>query len=330
MAACGGINVAQPHDAGPDVESADVAEERTEVDVVIGDVTVADTATADVTAADTRTADVAAADVMAADVTAADVANLDVLAPFTPANIQSQLAFWFDPGSLVSLSGPVTKWSDRSNNANDAVQSVTAYEPAYTQSGIAGLPSATFTGPITFLAIADVASMQWATSDFFILAVVRANADTTSAEAMVYQKTGPFPYDGASLYLNADKPNGFTTLVAAQVSGGAGAYVVSLSPPTTYVDSSVHVLGARRSANTLEIRVDGRVSNSLTNAAIGTTNVSSVGWAAIIGQNGYGTPSAEFQQVHGDVAEMIGVRGALDLQTVANLEQYLKSRYGVP
>jgi hypothetical protein len=106
--------------------------------------------------------------------------------------------------------------------------------------------------------------------------------------------------------------------------------VVSVSPPATYVDSSVHVLGAYRTGNTLEIRVDGKVSNSITSAAIGTTNVSSVGYAAIIGQNGYNTPQAEFQQVHGDVAEMIGVRGTLNPATVGNLEQYLKTRYGVP
>jgi hypothetical protein len=130
--------------------------------------------------------------------------------------------------------------------------------------------------------------------------------------------------------LNADKPNGPTTLCAAQVSGDAGYYVVSQSPPATYVDSSVHVLGAHRTGNTLEIRVDGRVSNALTSPAIGTTNVSSVGLQAIIGQNGYGTPRAEFQQVHGDIAEMIGVRGTLDPAVVENLEQYLKARYAIP
>jgi hypothetical protein len=320
-AACGGINVAQPPDAGPDAEGVDAPEERFDVaDVVVTDTTVAETSTSQ---ADASSTDVS----IPVDVTT-DV--VDAPPPFTPANIQSQLAFWFDPGSLVPLNGLVTKWSDRSGNGNDAVQAVTSYEPAYTQSGIGGLPSATFTGPVTFLAIADVPSMQWGTSDFFIVAVVRATADTRSGEAMVYQKTGPAPYDGASLYLNADKPGGFTTLCAAQVSGGAGQYVVSLPPPATYVDSSVHVLGARRSGNTLEIRVDGQVSNAVTNAAIGTTNVSSPNFDAIIGQNGYGTPSAEFQQVHGDVAEMIGVRGSLDPATASNLEHYLMARYGVP
>jgi len=84
-----------------------------------------------------------------------------------------------------------------------------------------------------------------------------------------------------------------------------------VSPPATYVDSSVHVLGAHRAGNTLEIRVDGKVSNSITSAAVGTANVSSVGYAAIIGENGYNTSQADFQQVHGDVAEMIGVKAGL-------------------
>jgi hypothetical protein len=320
-AACGGINVAQPHDAGSDVESIDAPEERF-VDVP-DVVTIAEASTNDVK----TLTDAAPVDVTTADVTTADV-TVDAPPPFTPVNIQSKLAFWFDPSSLVPLNGLVTKWSDRSGNGNDAVQAITSYEPVYTPSGIGGLASATFTGPITFLAIADVPSMQWGTSDFFILAVVRANANTAGA-AMIYQKTGPSPFDGASLYLNANKPVA-TTLCAAQVSGAAGQYVVSLPPPSTYVNSTVHVLGALRTGNTLEIRVDGQVSNTLTNSLIGTTNVSSAGLAAIIGQNGYGTPSAEFQQVHGDIAEMIGVRGSLDPATVANLEQYLKGRYGVP
>jgi hypothetical protein len=78
------------------------------------------------------------------------------------------------------------------------------------------------------------------------------------------------------------------------------------------------------------MRVDGTVSSSITNPSVATTDVSSVGIAAIIGQNGYGTPRAGFQQFNGDIAEMIGVRTTLSATDVANLEQYLKMRYGVP
>jgi hypothetical protein len=167
--------------------------------------------------------------------------------------------------------------------------------------------------------------MRWGTGDFVVLAVARATAQT-APEAMLYQKTGSYPWDGVNLYINADKPYP-TSRAAAQVTGAV--FVVSSPPPSTFVDSSVHVLGARRTGATLEIRVDGLVSSSITNASVAAVNASATGWAAVIGQNGYGMPRAEFQQVHGDIAEMLGVGGTLTPVELANLEGYLKARYGI-
>ena len=48
-----------------------------------------------------------------------------------------------------------------------------------------------------------------------------------------------------------------------------------------------------------------------------------------IGQNGYGTPAAENQQLHGDLAEEVAVRGSLTPDELSDLEGYLKSRYGL-
>jgi hypothetical protein len=118
-----------------------------------------------------------------------------------------------------------------------------------------------------------------------------------------------------------------SSLAAAQASGAI--YSDSIAPPATFTDGTTHVLAARRKGVALEIRVDGQLSNSLTGASVGAVNVSSAGFAAIIGQNGYGTPSAEFQQFHGDIAEMIGVRGSLIPGELASLEAYLMARYGL-
>jgi roadblock/LC7 domain-containing protein len=226
---------------------------------------------------------------------------------------------------MVEVGGTIRRWTDLSSNGNDAVQATTAYAPLYTAVGIGGLPSATFTGPITFLAIPDSASMQWGTDDFVVLTVARSSAKTAS-EGMLYAKVGPYPYYGVNLYINADKPVP-TTLAAAQVSGAV--YVVSEPPPSTFVDSTVHLLSARRSGATLEIRVDGAVSASMTTASVAAVDVSAVGWQAVIGQNGY-APTYEFQQVHGDVAETLGVRGSVTDAELAELEQYLKTRYAIP
>jgi hypothetical protein len=264
-------------------------------------------------------------------------ASLTVLAPsprvaaavgaWAPTTLGPRLAFWFDPGSLVSVSGNVAKWEDLSGNGNDAVQGIAAYEPAYNPQGIGGLPSATFAGPITFLSIPDTPTMRWGVHDFLVLVVARMTAET-QPYGMLYQKTGRPPYNGVNLYLDP-VAGGPTTLAAAQVSGGL--FVLSNPPPSTFVDSSVHLIGARRAGSTLEIRVDGAVSNSSTTAIFATIDVSAVHSPANIGQNGYGSPPREqFQQINGDIAELVGVDGSVTPSELAKLEQYLKVRYGIP
>ncbi len=209
---------------------------------------------------------------------------------FTPALIRSKLTLWLDPGSLVEREGRVVHWTDLSPNGNDADQSNPSYAPVYATKGIHGLPAASFVGPITFLRIADRDSMRWGVNDVLVLVVARGTLQT-AADAMLYQKTGPPPYDGVDLYLNADKPVP-TTRAAAQVSGEV--YVVSAPPPATFVDDAVHLVGLRRARTTLEIRIDGEVSNAITSDAV-SADVSAAGADAIIGQNGYGTPRLQFQ-----------------------------------
>jgi hypothetical protein len=250
-------------------------------------------------------------------------------APWTPAALGSRLAFWFDPSSLQMADGNVGRWTDLSANGNDAVQATADYRPAYSATGIGGLPSATFDGPIKFLGIPDNPSMRWGRGDFAIFSVIRGVSTTTAAFAMLYQKTGPPPYDGLNLYVNSYKPVP-STLAAVQVTGAV--YVDNTAPPSTFIDGTVHLLAGHRRGHTLEVRVDGTSSGSLTSDA-GTINVdiSAIGANAAIGQNGGGSPpGAEFQQFHGDIAELIGVSGSLSEAEVADTEQYLKTKYAIP
>jgi hypothetical protein len=262
-------------------------------------------------------------DVQASEAGAGDGSE-DSEALWTPNAILSELAFWFDPTSLRQSNGLVVQWVDLTGNLNDASQPTAAYQPTYTASGIGGLPSATFDGPIVFLQVADSPPLQWGTSDLLILAVVRGRSQS-GTNAMIYQKVGVSPFDGAALYLNADNPSQ-TTLAAAQLSGDV--FAVSAPPPSTFDDGSVHLLGTRRTGVTLEIRVDGVVSNSIDNETVGTVNVSAPGYGAMIGQNGY-RPSNGFQQFYGDIAEMIGVGQSLTQTDIDKLEQYLMARYGI-
>jgi hypothetical protein len=265
------------------------------------------------------------------DVTdSAPEAEAEAAAPWTPLAIQSQLAFWLSPSSLQPADGGVPQWKDLSGNGNDALQTTAGYQPAYTTNGIGGLPSATFNGPISFLLISDTPTMQWGTGDFSMFAVIRGAPGTIANFAMIYQKTGPGPnYNGFDFYVNSAKPTA-SKLAAAQVSGTV--YVDNIPPPSTFIDSTVHLLGGRRAGSTLEIRVDGVSSNTLTSdAGLVNADISAVGSKAAIGQNGGGSPpGAENQQFHGDIAEIIATRGALADADVAHIEQYLKAKYAIP
>jgi hypothetical protein len=245
---------------------------------------------------------------------------------WTPTHLGTKLAFWLDPTSLVTVGGKVPRWSDLSGNGNNAVQPSTTWQPAYSANGIAGLPSATFVAPISFLTIPDSPSMRFGTSDCALFAVVRAQASSAS-NAMIYQKTALPPYDGLALFINSSKPSQ-TTLAAAQVSGQV--YALSVPPPSTFADSTVHLLAARRAGASLEMRVDGAVSGSLMSGPVATVNVSQNGVPVEIGQNGYRTPQWNFQQLVGDIAEMIGVSSTLSPTDLASLEGYLKARYAIP
>jgi hypothetical protein len=74
--------------------------------------------------------------------------------------------------------------------------------------------------------------------------------------------------------------------------------------------------------------VDGVESNSLTSGTIASTDVSAAGVPGCIGANG--TPNPEFQQVHGDISEIVAVVGGVSTTELATLERYRLGRYGSP
>jgi hypothetical protein len=335
--ACGGGTTSVAADSGLESDAttdsqADGSDSRADVQPDVGKAETGASApdgATDATTTDATTLDGGRDAALDAAETAADGGEeAEASAPWTPAAIRSQLVFWFDPTSLLAVNGGVPKWTDLSGNNNDALQTTAAYQPAYNPSGIGGLPSATFNGPVTFLVIPDNATMQWGTADFAVFAVIRATSATIANFAMIYQKTGAAPqYDGFDFYINSAKPVA-SQLAAAQVAGNV--YVDNAAPPSTFIDSTVHLLAGRRTGTTLEIRVDGASSNNLTAASV-AVDVSAVGANAAIGQNGGGNPpGAENQQLHGDIAEVIAVKGTMTPTDLTNVENYLKSRYSIP
>jgi hypothetical protein len=244
--------------------------------------------------------------------------------PSFPPALLSRLAFWFDPTSLVATNDRVLEWTDLSGQENHAVQSDVTLAPAYVPSGIGGLPSLDFDATPEFLRLADADGIRWGTEDFVVLVVARASAES-GINAMLYQKTGDSPFDGPALFLNCNKPVD-STRAAAQISGET--YVVSEGEPSTFVDNTPHVLTARRAGTRLELRVDSAALMILDAPEVSGINVDASGKDGIIGANGYNT-LPDFQQVRGQLAELIAVRGQTSDEEVAELEAYLLARYSL-
>jgi hypothetical protein len=149
----------------------------------------------------------------------------------------------------------------------------------------------------------------------------------TATNAVIYGRSGPST--GISILLNAQ----FSAATSLAGTGIAAGYnITSLSPPSSFVDGTTHLLGARRAGQTVEIRVDGKLSNSISDPKVATFDVSEPGTPSVIGQNGGlngQVPGSEFEQLHGEVAELIGTSGTLAATDLSNIESYLMARYGL-
>ncbi len=227
----------------------------------------------------------------------------------------SNLAFWFYGGAGVTQSGGnVSAWTDQSSHHLQAIQYTLANDPTVSAGA---LPSIGFDDrSMTYLRIPDTNALQWP-ADFTIELVLPYNADPSARGAIYNKTTAAAPHTGLSIFIN-DPPD------------GAGKISAHLNDTTTVTTATggfnglTTLVGVRRTGTTLEIRINGALSSSVTVPSVDITAGGILTW---IGADGWSAGYAD--GYYGNISEMVAVNGTISSTDLANLESYLRSKYGL-
>lgn len=285
------------------------------------DASLAETSTTDAGGGtDSAATDSATTDSQVADV-GTDAPVVD--AGFTPATLGSRVVLWLEGDSYLVVDGGAT-WPDKSSAHNDALQDAAARAPSFIDAGLDGSVNGKgvvrFAGN-QFLSILDNASLQWAESDFGFYVVMRhVNDGSTKLPdyAIVYGKWTDINPLYPGFFLWANYP-GTTRYVARLDTNQLVRSDAGMN------DGTVRLVGARRVGTELSLRVGGTEVEKISDASVpDALAFNAPGLPAVIG----GRPAAT-QQLHGDIAEIIAVKGTLSDAEQTQLEAYLKSKYGL-
>jgi len=235
------------------------------------------------------------------------------------------VVLWLDAASgLVTSGRRVTRWADRSGNHNDASAGDRA--PELVPRAINGHPAVHFDG--TYLTVADAAPLHIGTGDFVIAAVVRQDRRpagdaiaeyglTTGYGAIVAKQAQRYPFAGVALFTNYPRPARSTKL---GIQTDYNHYVLSASDQLD--DGRPRLVVVRRTRGSLEIRIAGVTEARIDNDA---DDVSAPGVALAIGA--HPTERGLIQQLRGDLAEIVILRGPVYPDYLARLETDLKTKY---
>jgi hypothetical protein len=244
--------------------------------------------------------------------------DVGVVPAWTPASLPG-LALWLDGTVGVSVgAGGTLTWLDQSGKGNSAVS---VGQPTLVPAGIGGKPAVHFDGATTYLVIQDSPSLQFATDDYAVAIVA---AHTTSLSNVHYygmfytKQLGVGPYDGVGITANTLAHNGG---ILAQVADQPQSQVSTVE--TDFNNGTPFYLVVRRTGgSTLDVRVNGIGMGTATGTGY-SIDVSASGKEVNIG----GT--AGLQDVLGNIAEVIAIHATLGGTDLANLEAYLKAKYGL-
>jgi hypothetical protein len=241
---------------------------------------------------------------------------------FTPADLGARVVLWLEGDSFASLDGGAV-WPDKSGTGNNASQEAGARIPALidagSEGGINGHGVVHFGGN-QYLQIADSTSLQWGGGDFAFYVVMRhANGDVVlPAYGIVYTKwtdTGP-EFPGFFMWAGYPGSTGYVSRTAVSSA---------LESDSGLNDGVMRLVGTRLSGMNYELRLSGNQVDLLSDASVpDQTAFSAAGLPAYIG----GRPAA-IQQLQGDIAEIIAVKGTLTDPEQTRLEGYLKKKYGL-
>ncbi len=235
------------------------------------------------------------------------------------------LALWLTSDTGTVANGVnVTRWADQSGNGNDASQPTQALQPLLVQGALNGHSVVRFgsNGTRNALQVADTASLQWGTDDFVIEMVVRYT--NTTGNILMYSKQQiPVPYVGAGLWGNQSLSTG-SGIFAAQVEYQSGYFASSSVGGLN--DGMARLYGARRTGGT---HVEARINGMLVGAQVTPTvvDVSAVGIPISLGLDA--ANQEQSQQLVGDIAEVVAVRGTVPTADVVCFESYLITKYAL-
>ncbi len=242
--------------------------------------------------------------------------------PFTPAALGTRVVLWLEADSFKSIDGGAL-WPDKSGTGNDAYQDAAARAPALIDAAadgaINGHGVVHFAGN-EYLRITDGTSLQWAASDFGFYVVMRHlnGPANVPAYAIVYSKwtdTGP-EFPGFFMWASYPASTGYVTRLAASQA---------LASDSGLNDGVIRLVGTRRTGTAYELRVSGKQVDMQPDSSIADPAAfNAAGLPAYIGGR-----EAAIQQLLGDIAEIVAVKGTLTDPEQTRLETYFKTKYGL-
>lgn len=245
------------------------------------------------------------------------------------------LVLWLEAQTGVDLGTAATaaKWSDQSGKGNDAVQQVgQCGKPDRNANMLNGHVGLGF-HETECLQIADNATLQFGTGDFYIGAVARNYANTATSTDVgtvfkyqdgsyvrrrfgeVYSKIPTSFGPGPAIVFN-DWTDRSRKIV------GTLDITEMVKTPNVYGEPG-HLIGFRRKGGVLELRIDNNVKSTMSDAGA-PIDVSNAGTPIAIG----GRPS--LTELVGSIWEIVAIKGAVSDTDLAAFEAYAIAKYKLP
>jgi hypothetical protein len=224
------------------------------------------------------------------------------------------VVFWLEARSGIGTGAglPVVLWRDQSGHDNHAVQADATVAPILEADAVGGLPAVRFES-ISWLTMADTASLRLGFEDFALLAVQRC-LEKGADNVLIYRKSVPDPpWTGAQLFLNTE--------------GGTYAYLgypVAVASTSDNCSGRSGLIGLRRAGDTLQIRGNGALLTSASGA--GALNLDAPGEDAYLGAHGQTRGVFQFD---GYLAALVLVKGPLSDETLGSVERHLMDQYAI-
>lgn len=241
------------------------------------------------------------------------------------------LVLWLDSENGVDLSKYPAKWTDQSAAGNHAVQPNTCGKADRNAETLNAHKAVGFHETECF-EIPDTASLQWGTGDFYVGVVARNNYNKAQGDGgttftyqdgsyvrrrygEVYSKIASLFGPGPTVVFNDWTDRSFKIVGSADLSQMA-------KTPSVFAEPA-HLIGFRRKGGVLELRIDGVVKTSLSDAGA-PIDVSSVGTPVAIGGR------AGLTNFVGSIWEVVAIKGASSDADLGAFEAYAIAKYKVP